>query len=240
VGADDAASAGNHTPGYFQLTRWTASASGSCTRIRVKGGGAGHAKVAIYADSSGSPGALLMANNTGQGITAAGWQDIPLPSPVAITAGTAYWLAINSDAACLGFVSPASNNIWYKPVSYSGFSFPNPAGSGFGSYSGYTLTAGWGSSTPPAPPATPVLVSPLASVYFEWGSSAGATKYTLQVNSAPTFDGVSLFNSDITATSQVVSGFSTATTYYWRVRSGNDSGYSSWTSVKSILVNNYP
>jgi hypothetical protein len=35
-------------------------------------------------------------------------------------------------------------------------------------------------------------------------------------------------------TSQEVTGFSIGTDYYWRVRAGNDSGWSDWSSVRSF------
>ena len=36
----------------------------------------------------------------------------------------------------------------YKAATYGSFSFPDPAGSGFSSWDGYQLSAGWGTMTP--------------------------------------------------------------------------------------------
>ncbi len=46
----------------------------------------------IYADENGKPGALL--GQATVSITGKGWQNVGLPSPVALTKGTAYWIAV--------------------------------------------------------------------------------------------------------------------------------------------------
>jgi hypothetical protein len=85
-------------------------------------------KVAVYADNAGSPGTLLNAVNTS--ITeVSGWNSIDFPSTT-ITSGTNYWLAANSSANRIGQRTITSVNR-YKAATFSGFSFPNPAGTGF-------------------------------------------------------------------------------------------------------------
>jgi len=123
-----------------------------------------------------------------------------------------------------------------KAATYSGFSFPNPAGSGFDSYTTfYDLAAGWGSIVvvPGAPPPpTPTPLSPTKPVTFSWTASAGATKYQLQVNTNSSFSGTSLFDSEVTATTQIVA-VPIGTTCYWHVRAGMP--WSAYTSTGTVL-----
>ena len=60
-------------------------------------GSAGDGAAAIYADNSGSPGALIATTDKANVGTTSGWVDFKLISPVTVTAGTGYWLAISSD-----------------------------------------------------------------------------------------------------------------------------------------------
>ena len=60
-------------------------------------GDAGISGAAIYADNGGSPGALIAATNKVTVGTAFSWVDFHLASPVSVTSGTGYWLAISSD-----------------------------------------------------------------------------------------------------------------------------------------------
>ena len=59
----------------------------------------GDAAAAIYADNGGSPGALIATTNKAHVGTSFSWVDFKLPSPVSVTSGTGYWLAISSDNA---------------------------------------------------------------------------------------------------------------------------------------------
>ena len=54
---------------------------------------------AIYADTGGSPGALIATTNKVKVGTSFSWVDFKLPSPVSVTSGTGYWLAISSNNA---------------------------------------------------------------------------------------------------------------------------------------------
>ena len=59
----------------------------------------GDCAAAIYADNGGSPGALIATTNKVKvGITFS-WVDFKLPSPVSVTSGTGYWLALSSNNA---------------------------------------------------------------------------------------------------------------------------------------------
>ena len=64
-------------------------------RVGTKGDGA----AAIYADNGGSPGALIAATDKARVGTSFSWVDFKLSSPVSVTSGTGYWLAISSNNA---------------------------------------------------------------------------------------------------------------------------------------------
>jgi hypothetical protein len=63
--------------------------------------------VGIYDDSKGSPGTLLV-NSYVQKVSSTGWHTVPID--FALTPGTTYWLAYNTDAS-----SPSSNIVRYSP-----------------------------------------------------------------------------------------------------------------------------
>jgi hypothetical protein len=130
------------------LTRFQAVATGDAVTFKVKSGSSANVKVAIYADSTGEPGALMNAVNTDNPIVA-GWNDITISS-TPIVAGNYYWLAINSDTMINCAISSPGSMLRYKAAPYAGFNFPNPAGIGYGSATGImVLMAGWsGGPTP--------------------------------------------------------------------------------------------
>jgi len=144
LGADDATGSPNSV-GYFTLNKYPAVATGNMVEFRVKSSAAGNIKVALYADSGGEPGALITAMNTGQAVVV-GWNTLTFTS-TAITNGTAYWLAYMIDTVgAIDFNHPGgSEQRRYKAATYAGWTFPDPAGSGFSSTTGYIdLEAGWG------------------------------------------------------------------------------------------------
>ena len=59
----------------------------------------GDCAAAIYADNGGSPGALIATTNQVKVGTSFSWVDFKLPSPVSVTSGTGYWLALSSNNA---------------------------------------------------------------------------------------------------------------------------------------------
>ncbi len=124
---------------YVLMYRFQAAASGQIIRIKVKVGESGTVKVAIYADNSGEPGSLLNAVNTAAAVTADTEAVIPIAG-TSVTNGTYYWLAV---AVAAGqryyFTNTSAGTRRYKTITYSGYSFPNPAGSGYSadSYDAY-------------------------------------------------------------------------------------------------------
>ena len=68
-------------------------------RVRSRLGEAGDGAAAIYTDNEGSPGALIAVTDEAIVGTDFSWVSFPFLSPVNVTAGTGYWLAISSNNA---------------------------------------------------------------------------------------------------------------------------------------------
>ena len=130
IGVDDLAIDASAPGNTFVLSQFTAESDGTVTTFNVECSGSGNIKVAMYtADGAeGAPNTLLNAINDSQPAVT-GWNSINFPA-TDITAGTDYWLAANSDANIIGMYEQASVNN-YKSTTYSTFTFPNPAGTGF-------------------------------------------------------------------------------------------------------------
>jgi hypothetical protein len=234
---DDAIAGAAVAAGYLLMDRFAAVSSGNVTQIRVKCTGAGSVKVALYTDVSGSPGSLIVANNAGVSVVA-GWNVISLPTPTPVTAGTYYWIAYNSSAACVGPTVVPGASILYRALAYSS-DFPASAGTGFTTAADYhSLVAGWGISEPLIPPS---LFSPGESIIFKWSAVNGATKYWLQVNTSADFTGTNIINAEVGNVVELeVSGFTLGITYYWRVKAGNAAGWTAWSSVRSVVASAVP
>ncbi len=238
IGADDTTCDGSSGANHVCLYRFQAEGSSDTVIFKLKASGSGNVKVAIYADDSGKPGALLTAVDSGTAVSA-GWNDISIPSTT-VVAGNYYWLAFNPDSWIVCYDVHSSTECRYRAASYSSFTFPDPAtagGSLIPSTAVTCLLAGWG--TPPAPPDAPTLLSPGTTITFKWNASSGATNYHLQVNTQSYFLGTNMFNAEIgDVTAYEVTGLSNGTTYHWRVRAGNNAGWSDWSSpTRSVLAN---
>jgi hypothetical protein len=232
IGADDATGS-NETLNYIFLTKFQAVATGQITEFREKSGIAGQVKVAIYADSGGEPGARLSYNNTAQNVVV-GWNTLSIPALDVIT-GTYYWLGIIIDTSGAVQYIPSAVFFRYKAATFSTFTWPDPAGSSYYSAGGCELVAGWGGTVALGAPPIPTPLPPTKPVTFSWTAPTGATKYQLQVNTDSGFSGTSLFDSEVTATTQIVA-VPIATTCYWHVKAGNAADlWSDWSSTGTVL-----
>jgi hypothetical protein len=128
---------------YFRLVKFTAEATGTVTEIKVYGTANGNVKIAAYADNSGEPGALIVANNTGQAVTANQWNTLTI-TQFSVVKDTLYWLAVNMDTDYAMTAASSGGVTRYKSATYSSFNFPDPAGSGFTSSTKNYDMAGWG------------------------------------------------------------------------------------------------
>ena len=94
------------------------------------------------------------------------------------------------------------------------------------------------------PPSPPTLISPSngltnvsASILLMWGSSSGATSYTLQVSTNSSFSTGIVFNQNVGNNfSQQITGLNYSTTYYWRVSATNNNGTSQPSSPWSFTT----
>jgi hypothetical protein len=118
----------------------TANASGSATDARVYyNSGAGNMKLAVYADSSGAPGAKLgetSAFDVASG--GVGWRNTTFGTPFAITSGTPYWLAWLCDNSPSMGNDTGPDNFRFVAATY-----PTFPGTGSGSTASTTDRAGF-------------------------------------------------------------------------------------------------
>jgi hypothetical protein len=231
IGTDTIGTA-NDAPNYFFLTKWVALDTGTVSEIKLYSLVAGNAKIAIYADNDGKPDALLGYNNAGQACSV-GWNTLTI-SLTSVTKDASYWLANNVDTGGVVSYYSATRAYHYKVATYSGFTFPNPAGSGFGKTTIYAhAIAGWGSTVAPEKPAAPI--RDCSALTFKWNAATGATKYLLQVNTNSGFTGTDVFNDEVgNVLYREVTGLTAGTTYYWQVKAGNAAGWSGWSSTGSL------
>ena len=117
------------TANEMRGTRFQAGSAITINHIKLDIGTsvAGNIQCAIYSDSSGVPGTLLMGtgalSNPGTG-----WKTFTLTSSQALTSGTYYWLLFWSAANYSVENTTASGSSWYGSLTYG--SWPSSAGSG--------------------------------------------------------------------------------------------------------------
>ncbi len=138
---------------------------------------------------------------------------------------------VNQSVAGTSFTAPAlSSGVTY----YWRVNAVNTAGTS-------SWSSIWSFSTP-VPPAAPVLSSPATGTTtsttaptLAWGTSSGATSYTIQVSTVTTF-ATTVASQSVSAVSWTASSLANTTTYYWRVNAANAAGTSSWSSVWSFTT----
>jgi hypothetical protein len=145
IGRSDVALSLANGANYVVMTKFQAAYTGRVEEIhlRVKASTSGNVTLGVYADSSGSPGALLATTaSTLVSSDSERYLTIALTSSLAVTYGTYYWIAFNSDVSIVGARVETSTRR-YKAYAYA--SLPDPAGSGYSSDTTYgDITAGWG------------------------------------------------------------------------------------------------
>jgi len=130
---------GSAVSNYFWGNRWQAALSGTLKQIRCFTTGNVNVKVAIYADNAGEPSTRL-AYTSGNALTTG--ENFINMSDVSIVAGNYYWLAENNDGSKFGGQAGGASRI--KAATYSTYTFPNPAGSGYSVYICELCISGWG------------------------------------------------------------------------------------------------
>jgi alpha-amylase len=121
---------------------------------------------------------------------------------------------------------------------YGGFS-----GSGGGFWNGTTIISGV--LTINAAPAMPTLTSPTNGdtsvstiVTLNWNLVSGAASYRLQLSTDSTFASVNVDDSTLASSTKNVNGLLPNTFYYWRVRSKNSYGSSTWSERWNFRTRN--
>jgi hypothetical protein len=100
-----------------------------------------------------------------------------------------------------------------------------------------TVKKEMGLSAPTSIPDVPILSNPLnnainqsISLVLTWNASSGASTYSLQVSTNSNFT-TTIYNlTNLTSTSQLISGLSNNTMYFWRVNATNSLGTSQWSN----------
>lgn len=123
----------------YAATKFTATHTGNITSIFIYSTGASgtvSVKLGLYADSGGSPGALVSGSPitfTTPGTWTLQWKEFTGFS-IPVTSGTSYWFSVDSSESG-GFTyyyDELGTDLWYLSTPYSS-SWPNPYGTPDGS-----------------------------------------------------------------------------------------------------------
>jgi hypothetical protein len=75
---------------------------------------------------------------------------------------------------------------------------------------------------------------------LKWNAVQYANSYNLQISADPNFQNLMDYTGITTISKQITSGLSPNKTYYWRVRSTNDCGFSEFSAVRSFTTKTAP
>lgn len=174
--------------------------------------------------------------------------------------GQQLWIN-NTNTGTLNWTA-SSNQTWLTLSQYSGtgggyiYAYASTAGLAVGTYYGtitisapgatltpQTVSVTFTVTAPPSPPSTPTPLSPNGTQYpssqtsvpLSWGSSTGATSYTVQVgNTCGTYN---VYNNNVgNIVNFTVTGISAGNSYQWRVNACNTSGCSSYSGCYPFSV----
>jgi hypothetical protein len=134
---------GNIGGDQVRYSKFTAEATGKVTEIKVYSLVSGSVKVAIYADNAGEPGNKITGNDDSQDVTLNQWNTLTIAETY-ITEGTVYWLGICTSVTGAASGISTGGIGRYKTVTYSTFTWPDSAGTGFTSSTYKISQAGWG------------------------------------------------------------------------------------------------
>ena len=130
VGRDNAVLDATYPEDSICMSKFTATATGNviAMRFRARNAAAGNIYIGMYADAAGAPAALLGQKEVAvtSGVERA--ISVALDSAIPVVSGTAYWIAINSNAPIVGAKMEISVRK-YKDYAYG--PLPNPAGVGY-------------------------------------------------------------------------------------------------------------
>lgn len=113
------ATSGGGLANYIVATKYTLSQAGVVTSVSIYSVKSANVKVAIYADNSGAPGNLLVANNAPTAVSANQWKTISIAS-TSLAAGT-YWIAFNEDVNSIRVMKAGGT----RQAAYMSYAFAN-------------------------------------------------------------------------------------------------------------------
>lgn len=125
-------STGNSGTNVTKLQRVLCKASGNLTDIYVLPWGSSatvKTKCAVYADSAGSPATLLGTSNEVTGLTQYSPKQVTFGTPVALTAGNYYWIAMRTDTSVAFLTRRVSGLGGLQYTATYATAFANPAAS---------------------------------------------------------------------------------------------------------------
>jgi len=110
-------------------------------------------------------------------------------------------------------------------------------------------TAGWGNwasirnfETSCTNPGIPVASAPNDNaanlglpVSFNWNDVSGATQYDIQIDDASNFS-TPIISTTVTLSEYIANGLDDNQRYYWRIRAGNDCGWSNFITTRSFIT----
>ncbi len=226
----------NNISSNWYLGRFQATASvNGVTQFRVYSLASGNAKVNVYADNEGEPGSRIAYNDSNQAVSI-GWNTLTVSSHN-VTSGNYYWLGANCDTNGATSRSTGTNGR-YKSATYSTFTAPDPAGTGFSTLTYLFSYALWGETGTPTPSITSISDTTLddeqtgITIVCENASASGNT---VHINSASDGSGTDV---EQTITSESATeivftvgfGALTAGTAYLAIEDAS-TNYSTWNEI---------
>jgi hypothetical protein len=104
------------------------------------------------------------------------------------------------------------------------------------------LSAGCGTVDSDPPPDAPTLVAPADGsedeadvLELQWNSAQEADRYHLQVAEDPSFQSLLVDEPGLSSVHYVLQDLEIGATYYWRLRSGNESGFGDWSPARRFI-----
>lgn len=135
---------------YHVLSNCIAPVSTNVIGMAIRTVVDGNVKVNVYSDDSGSPDALLASNDSGAAVSSGQYTLIPFSSAFEITKNDELWGGTNGSIdGAIAYVNDGIGEWIYKTSTYSTFTAPDPAGTGWSAPAGNTiLTYLYGISNP--------------------------------------------------------------------------------------------
>jgi hypothetical protein len=240
-----------------RVNRYSVSASVSVTKLTIylqQGGASGTQTLegVIYADSGGSPGALIAVSNqvTFASTNAAAWYDLPFSTPVSLAPGN-YWIGFMSGSTSyvIGFrYDSVSGSRLYNANTYS--SGPsNPFGSASSDSEQISLYATYTTGSPPSttPPTNSTLPmisgsaqvgQALSTSNGTWGGSSATYTYMWQRCDTSGKNCNAIANA--TSQSYLVASADVGSTLEVAVTAQNTAGSATATSAPTATVSSAP